>query len=524
MPFAGYDDFDDCVSENSDKRDPEAYCAVIKREVEGESNMSKHEQDLADSVEMADGTVKRHLQEFGVGDQVVWDWQGSTVHGIVESVNPEQATVDGVTITGDDDEPVYVIDEYDDQREGYQSDNVAKPESSLDESTKDLPPHTDENMLSAPRQTNPMVMQLTNVRTEPIKRDQTDRNTVRYSNLSLLTEGVWTDQKSRTPTLYPDNGIDNIKAQFSEDYQGPPVNVMHDVSPVDGDVNQASLAGYVDPSSLEYSESENTLMGDVVLDLGKAAGEFADENMQSALASNGEVGFGGPSVELDLAQRHIRNSEHPQAEKEITGGYLTGLGLVMDPADDNVAFKNETQERPVAMADGQRDKTLMTQKTLMNKEEIRETLDRFGIDVGEMTDDEMMDMASELHDELMENLTEDDNMSYHGDYNDDDEDDDDAMMENMERVESLESEMESMRAQMEEMRDMMMEEMDNMDSDMMDMESQMASLRDEKKALEKRLRQIEDEPQEPETYSESNDFAEWVDADGHISDSPNSLR
>jgi septal ring factor EnvC (AmiA/AmiB activator) len=164
----------------------------------------------------------------------------------------------------------------------------------------------------------------------------------------------------------------------------------------------------------------------------------------------------------------------------------------------------------------------MTQKTLMNKEEIRETLDRFGIDVGEMTDDEMMDMASELHDELMENLTEDDNMSYHGDYNDDDEDD--AMMENMERVEALESEMESMRSQMEEMRDMMMEEMDDMDSDMMDMESQMASLRDEKKALEKRLRQIEDEPQEPETYSESNDFAEWVDADGHISDSPNSLR
>ncbi|AFH23022.1 hypothetical protein OSG_eHP40_00275 [environmental Halophage eHP-40] len=38
-----------------------------------------------------------------------------------------------------------------------------------------------------------------------------------------------------------------------------------------------------------------------MLDLGKAAGEFADENMQSALASNGEVGFGGPSVELDLA-------------------------------------------------------------------------------------------------------------------------------------------------------------------------------------------------------------------------------
>ncbi len=525
MPFAGYDDFDDCVDANADKRDPEAYCAVIKREVEGESNMSKHEQDLADSVEMADGTETRHLQEFSVGDQVVWDWQGSTVHGIVEEVNPEQATVDGVTITGDDDEAVYVIDEYDDARDGYQSSNVAKPESSLDESTKDLPPHSEDNMLSSPaRQKTPMVMQLTNVQTAPIKREQVDRNTVRYSNLSLLTEGVWTDQKSRTPTLYPDDGIDNIKAEFSREFQGPPVNVMHDVSPVDGEPNDASLAGYVDPESLEYSESENTLMGDVVLDLQKSAGEFADENMQSALSSQGEVGFGGPSVELDLAQRHIKNSEHPQAEKEITGGYLTGLGLVMDPADDNVAFANETQERPVAMASGKTQKRVLTKKTLMNKEEIRETMERFGIDVAEMTDDEMMDMASELHDELMENLTEDDNMSYHGDHGDDDDDDDDAMMENMERVKSLESEMESMRSQMEEMRDMMMEEVDNMDSDMMDMESQMASIRDEKQELEKRLAKIEDEPQEPETNADPSDFSEWIDADGYVSESSNSLR
>jgi hypothetical protein len=35
-PFAGYADFDDCVAKNSDKSDPAAYCAVIKRQVEGE--------------------------------------------------------------------------------------------------------------------------------------------------------------------------------------------------------------------------------------------------------------------------------------------------------------------------------------------------------------------------------------------------------------------------------------------------------------------------------------------------------
>jgi len=34
MPFAGYTDFDDCVSKNRDKKDPKAYCATIMREVE----------------------------------------------------------------------------------------------------------------------------------------------------------------------------------------------------------------------------------------------------------------------------------------------------------------------------------------------------------------------------------------------------------------------------------------------------------------------------------------------------------
>ncbi len=38
MPFAGYSDFDACTRANSDKRDPEAYCAAIKRQVEGKAH------------------------------------------------------------------------------------------------------------------------------------------------------------------------------------------------------------------------------------------------------------------------------------------------------------------------------------------------------------------------------------------------------------------------------------------------------------------------------------------------------
>ena len=34
-PFAGYKNFDDCVRKNSEKANPEGYCAEIMRRVEG---------------------------------------------------------------------------------------------------------------------------------------------------------------------------------------------------------------------------------------------------------------------------------------------------------------------------------------------------------------------------------------------------------------------------------------------------------------------------------------------------------
>jgi len=55
MPFGDYDDFDDCVSKNRDKEDPEAYCASIKRKVEGKDGdcpiCEKVRQKVWDAVE-----------------------------------------------------------------------------------------------------------------------------------------------------------------------------------------------------------------------------------------------------------------------------------------------------------------------------------------------------------------------------------------------------------------------------------------------------------------------------------------
>ena len=39
MPFAGYDNFDDCVAKNREKADPKAYCAEVMRRTEGKKQV-----------------------------------------------------------------------------------------------------------------------------------------------------------------------------------------------------------------------------------------------------------------------------------------------------------------------------------------------------------------------------------------------------------------------------------------------------------------------------------------------------
>lgn len=45
-PFAGYKDFDECVADNQDKADPEAYCAAIKRKAEITERILGENQDM----------------------------------------------------------------------------------------------------------------------------------------------------------------------------------------------------------------------------------------------------------------------------------------------------------------------------------------------------------------------------------------------------------------------------------------------------------------------------------------------
>jgi len=80
--------------------------------------------------------------EFSEGDAVEWTSNDVTVRGRVADIGDEFSPAEGVTITGDEGEAVYLIHELDDSLEPpqYRRENVAKPESSLDESQADLPP------------------------------------------------------------------------------------------------------------------------------------------------------------------------------------------------------------------------------------------------------------------------------------------------------------------------------------------------------------------------------------------------
>jgi len=184
--FADYEDFDACVAANSDKDDPEAYCASIKRTVEGEADALRDDwedrlvqeddpcwegytmvgmQDdgtprcvPAEDVDNYDPDASQSAAvegkaEFAEGDAVTWDWQGEPVHGRVAAVDEERYTPPNADspITALEDGVVYVIDEWDDDVGAYRRENVAKPSTapSLDVSTKDLPPRSDEHYAAA---------------------------------------------------------------------------------------------------------------------------------------------------------------------------------------------------------------------------------------------------------------------------------------------------------------------------------------------------------------------------------------
>ena len=63
-PFGPYSNFNDCVSKNKDKRDPEAYCGVVQRKIEDKGEYKAH---AGNSVESS--RHGRHIHTIPEGDE-----------------------------------------------------------------------------------------------------------------------------------------------------------------------------------------------------------------------------------------------------------------------------------------------------------------------------------------------------------------------------------------------------------------------------------------------------------------------
>jgi len=202
MPFGEYDDFDSCVRENNDKRDPEAYCAAIKRQIEGASALSDSDRD---AIQAADGFSDRLLD-----DDPCWEdytMVGTKVENgqVVPNCVPDDEVPDANLAAADErcgEGMVKIGDRCVPVNEA--SESVDAPASILSDDAAYLT--------------------LKSLESEPIERVEAGDNTVRYTNVKLLSPGIWADAGSQTETYYPPDGIASLEADYDDAaHDGPPL-------------------------------------------------------------------------------------------------------------------------------------------------------------------------------------------------------------------------------------------------------------------------------------------------------------
>ena len=403
---------------------------------------------------------------------------------------------------------------------------------------------------------NPTLQHLTlkSLDTEPIERIDEGDGLVRFTSIRLLSPGVWSDAGSETATYYPPEGIANLEAHYDPDkHDGPPVNIMHDLDMDEFQPHEASVAGYIDPETLD-TDDEGNLYGDLVFDTSNGAGQYAAENLEATLNSEGAVGFGGPSVEIPaegLQQTHDQARDMPR----VDGGRLSGAGMVFNPASKSVNFAREAARRPIAMADGSKDAKALTlegedmRALEADPADIRDALDQYGLGdvIGDMDDEEMMDFAGRLHDDIMDLLAESDDteMEYEDkekdDYEDkekgeheDEDDEEDTEMEDEpnDDMDALRDSVANLSSRLEDVEDALSQAMtaDDVDAELEDATGNkladaetVKTLQAEKEELEQRVEELENVGKESKTLTDAQNAEEdfdWSTADDGVSYDP----
>lgn len=186
-----------------------------------------------------------------------------------------------------------------------------------------------------------------------IERVELDDGSVRYENLKLLGVGVWGDAATQRQFLYSARTIKALADSIADNT----LNLFHEQD------NETTEVGRLDRESV-YIGDDDGLYGDIVLSMDNSASEFADEAMQDALESGGDVGLKGPSLEI-ADPDHSYNRQAGALEVvdgTVTGVALVGLGVSPGPGSKDAAFAEQTQERAVALAEAS-NATVVTPQT-----------------------------------------------------------------------------------------------------------------------------------------------------------------
>jgi len=369
----------------------------------------------------------------------------------------------------------------------------------------------------------------------PIERKE-EGGEVRYTQIKILSRGKWTDASSGVPTLYEPKNL-----EVQEDNT---VNIMHDSG------NDVSAVGRIDAESVTVEDGD--MYADVVLHMDSAASEYADENLQQTLESGGEVGFGGPSVEIPAEGLVIEDDEATGVPKTMDGK-IDGMGFVAQPAAKTTAFSQQTAERQVALASGDSDsgstdKSLYVQDRDMSDETrskirqeilsreleaenvqehaemIAEEVDASVADVMELLDPLMGEEMGDYGDDEDEDEEDADMQEGEdGDEPEDEEPEDSDLAEDMnpeevvamvqalrERIESLEEEHEALLKDYDDKEEKEEELAEELSATREELEKELAEVKEELEAKDKRLSAIEDEPTESKSLADGEgDEPDW---------------
>lgn len=349
------------------------------------------------------------------------------------------------------------------------------------------------------------ILQLADLETKPIEREELGENEVAYRHVKILQAGTWTDSNSRETIWYSPEGLSNM--QLTEDNA---VNIMHDSG------NEISEVGRME----NLQEEDGSLFADIILTTDSNAGGYADENFQQTLETEGAEGFGGPSVEIPADGQQVELNKE-KGVKELVAGKIDGLGLVKNPASKPVSFARQTAQRGVALSDGEQTvMKLESERSLMDPEEAREILEKFGFDTGDMDDEDVVDMLKDMGDEIMDYMEEGEGEEM-GDYEDDEEEDDEEteMQEGEEEEDEeeeemdMESKIQSLEERLSNLEDMaesammegeLSEELEAATQDLADAET-VQELEEAKQELDKRLSELEEQPENPRSLSDNGE-------------------